>query len=181
MRFRAAWRRGAVVGLALAWSAIPSPAHASGDGITAAVAGSSVCELSLTIQLNAPATAVPRSTANTAYSLVAAAACQGANGASALTVTTASGSTVGPASCAQLVSINGIATVMLGTASYPVGFYLAGLTAAPQWSFASPLGLGLGGVAGAGQLLIAPASLQSCLLGGTSSLQYPGVLILVGG
>jgi hypothetical protein len=166
----------AVAALALVWAAAPSPAQASTDGIAAGLANSSVCLVSVSVTFATAATVLPGTVPppDSTISVTATGTCYGTSTTSLSFHGT--GSTLGAPSCLYLVSLQGGASVTLGTAPYQVTFHIAGPTAAPLMVIPATLG----SIAGVGELAISPASLQACAQpGGTPSLQYTGVLAIV--
>jgi hypothetical protein len=165
-----------VAAVAVLWAATPSPVQASADGILAGVAGSSVCQVSLSITFGTAATVLPGTLppADSTTSVTATGTCYG-------TTTTSlsfhgTGATLGAPSCLDTVSLQGGGSMQIGTMPAQVSFTIAGPTAAPLLV----IPIALGGYAGVGQLVIAPASLLACAQpGGTPSLQYTGVLAII--
>jgi hypothetical protein len=167
---------GASMMLALLLAAAPAPASA---GSQAAVAESAVCTLTVSLVFAVPVSALPAGATGTPEFTV-----NGVGTCIGVTTTTVSiggrGWTAVPPTCAQIVSAAGTATATVGSVTYPVAFTVTGPTAAPQLVMSSlpqvyPLGINA-----AAQLLIAPASLQACLGGGTTTLQYTGVVLIAG-
>lgn len=176
MGFRGGCRRHRVRGaaaLALACLALPSAAQASPY---VAVAESSVCQVTMTIQLTSPATAVPSSPmATVAYNISGSGPCTGVN-APAFSFFAQGWTTVAP-TCAEISSANAFGTVTF-SGTYSVMLAFAGPTAATTLQAFSTTPL-IGGITVVGPFVLSTASLQACLqAGGTTSLQYVGAVVV---
>jgi hypothetical protein len=173
---RGGWRRRVVrctAATASIWAMTPVAAQAGG---TAVVGDSAVCTITGTVLLSAPASLAPSySTVDALF--VASGTCTGVQTVP-VSITLDALAAVGP-TCAQIVVLNSRGTLQRGSQpQYSATGYLAGPTTAPALALVtSPIA---GGVVGAGQLTLAPASLLACVQGGTTSLQYDGVLVLAG-
>jgi hypothetical protein len=166
--------------LVLAWAIVPMPASASGQ---AAVAESSLCTVDLTVHFNSPVGAAQSTATGTpvGYQMSGYGSCDGASLNVSLGVNGVGQAAV-PPSCVQWIG-TAPGSVVVGPDTYPVTFAVAGATAAPELVILAgslPQFLPLG-VSGIGQLAITTASLQACLQpGGTTTLQYTGVVLLIG-
>lgn len=155
--------------LAAVACAAPATVHA-GSTDPVLVTQLSVCTItSLTITTAIPVSTM--STAPTSFALNAQGTCTGQPSGSLFL--NGSGVTDGPATCAGFVSADGVGTISVGNGLGTMTFDVAGLTAAPLIAVTmSQMGL-----SGTGALALSPASMEACLLGGTTVLQYTGTSV----
>jgi hypothetical protein len=166
----------AAAALALLGTAAPLHAHARVD-LTNSPTQSTVCQVSITIQMTSVAVGVtvPPSlgTTGATYTMTGSGTCSGL-APGPFQLSGGAGSTQAPPTCADFVSTDGGAIVVVGQASFTVAFYLAGTTAEGQMLMTAS---GIGG-AGTAVLTMTTASLLACSQpGGTTTLQYTGVAV----
>jgi len=155
--------------LAVIACAVPASVHAD-EANPYVFVQASVCTItSLTITTGTPVSAV--STAPTSFGVTAQGSCVGDPPGSLFL--SGSGVTDGPATCEGFVTLNGAGVISVGTSSGPVSIDIAGLTAAPLMVLA----MSQTGLTGTAALSLSPVSLEACLLGGTSILQYSGTSV----
>jgi len=164
------WYRGMRPAIAAALAAVACALPATVHADTAdpyLVTQASICTITtLTITTGMPVSAT--ATAPTTFGLTAQGTCVGEPPGSL--VISGSGMTDGPPTCAEFTSVNGVGTISVGMSSGSVTFDIAGLTAAPLMA----LTMAQTGLTGVAALTLSPASLEACLLGGTTVLQYSG-------
>lgn len=155
--------------LAVAACALPATVHAD-TANPYLVTQASVCTMtSLTLTTGTPVSAL--STVPTTFDLNAQGTCIGVPSGNLSFF--GSGMTDGPATCAGFVAPNGVGTITIGGNGGPITFDIAGLTAAPLLTVMGSQA----GLTGAGALALSPTSLEACLLGGTTVLQYTGAAV----
>ncbi|HEV7678961.1 MAG TPA: hypothetical protein VGQ42_10375 [Candidatus Dormibacteraeota bacterium] len=131
----------------------------------------------LTVQLASPASPLPPAPlAAVGIAVSGSGTCYGSQTLS-VSIQSASGTTIAAPTCVQLASSAIPGSLMLGAASYPVTITVAGATAAPLVVARSTQ---LPGPVALGTVAISPASMQACLQGGTTTLQYSGALVVAG-
>jgi len=174
------WRlHAAAASLTAVWVVVPLRASA-GIGATATPAQSAICQLSsLTIQTTVPvsasATASLSGLSQTTYSVSGQGTCTTPAGQAGLFITGA-GATVGTPTCTDFVGSGG-ATVTVGSSTYDGTLYIAGPTASSDWALEMTPGPSTAGAA-AGDMSISTPSLDACMQGGTTTLDYTGTVVV---
>lgn len=175
------WRlRTAAASFVVAWAFVPLRADAGIDG-TATPVDSAVCQISsltilTTIPVSTSVTDMLSGTSGTPYSLSGQGSCTTPNGPASLSIS-GSGATVGSPTCTDFVG-SGAATITVGTSGYNGNLYIAGPTASSDWALNMiPVGPSTAGTA-AGDMSISTASLDACMQGGTTTLDYTGEVVV---
>ncbi len=158
--FRRASRLCSAAG-ALALLCLSAPLQADAAVDWTGAASSSLCQVNLTVQMTSYAVSmvVPGSvTAEPTYTMAGTGTCTGLLSGS-FQLSSGSGVTVTPPTCADFLSDDGGANAFVGSTPFTFAFTLASATAAGQMAMTSFV---TAGGAGAAQLPLTQASLQAC-------------------
>lgn len=163
---------------ALLLSAAPLRAHAD-PLVNGSVVESSVCQISSMTMTMTPAVGMSVSTGPDGYSLSGSGSCTGIV-SGPFQVDFGSGGTVGPVSCASMLSGDGTLNMFIGTSPYTASITVSGAGGAVVLTV-RPMSVSLGtSAAGEIDLALSTASMQACQLpGGTTTLQYSGTAAFV--
>ena len=170
----------ASLGLVCACLAL-QPATAFADPtVHAGVTDSSVCSVNVSLQFTVPVTSMP-SLAEPGVTVNASGTCNGVVPNVPLFLQAGGWTPVAP-TCTLLTPGAAGGTLTLGATPYGINTAVGGSTAMPEMAV-GPATIGVSGVSvsGTASLTITPESLQQCLQpGGTTLLQYTGILTLAG-